>query len=81
MVSLDGRGCVRMSRGVIDSTISFLSRVVPFEPNSRPRIGRSPSPGMCDELRWSVSWISPASTCVSPSLSSSSVLALRVPIS
>src|SRR6266536_2955231 len=81
VVSLEGRPCVRMTRGVIDSTISFLSRVVPLEPNSRPRIGRSPSKGICVELRWSLSWISPASTCVSPSLSSSSVLVLRVPIS
>ena len=81
VVSLDGRGRVRMTRGVIAKTISFLSWHLPSEPNSRPRTGMSPSPGMCDELYCSLSWISPASTCVSPSLSSSSVEALRVPIS
>ncbi len=62
VVSLDGRDCVRTIRGVIDSTISLLSRVVLVEPNSRPRIGMSPSPGICVALRWSLSWISPAST-------------------
>ena len=82
VVSHDGRCRVRMTRGVIDSTISFLSWVVPFVPNSRPRMGRSPSPGMLRRAHAGrCPGSSPASTCVSPSLSSSSVDALRVPIS
>src|SRR6266850_5584589 len=46
VVSLAGRGCEQMMRGVIDSTISFLSAESRCEPKRRPRTGMSPRPGM-----------------------------------
>src|SRR5436309_4968850 len=79
-VRASGRTIVRISLGVMRSTISVLLMVSLVDENRRPSTGNSPRPGTRVALRRSSSLIRPARTWVSPSFSRSTVLVLRVPI-
>src|SRR6266404_7416905 len=74
-----GRSMLRTTRGVMSITISVLFAVSSLLWKRRPATGRLASPGTCVELRRSSLLIRPASTCVSPSCSLSTVDVVRVP--
>src|SRR6185503_9279867 len=74
-----GRSMLRITRGVISSTISVLFTVSLLLENRRPMSGSCDTPGTRLAVRRSSSLIRPASTWVSPSRRRSVVLALRVP--
>src|SRR5437667_5037542 len=80
VVRASGRTIVRISLGVMRSTISVLVTVSLVDENRRPSTGKSPRPGTRLALRRSSSLMRPARTWVSPSFSRSTVLVLRVPI-
>src|SRR6266571_5156136 len=80
VVRASGRTIVRISLGVMRSTISVLVMVSLVEENRRPSTGNSPRPGTRLALRRSSSLMRPARIWVSPSFSRSTVLVLRVPI-
>ncbi len=77
--AIGGSETFRTMCGVINMTISVLSLVSPRTPNKAPRSGTSLSPGTPAAVFCSSSWISPASTSVSPSLSRIDVDVWRVP--
>src|SRR6266571_8696041 len=79
-VRASGRTIVRISLGVMRSTISVLVMVSLVDENRRPSTGKSPRPGTRVALRRSSSLMRPARIWVSPSFSRSTVLVLRVPI-